>query len=171
MLRAVLVVAALSAAAPVFAAGKPDATVALFIAPHGDPDRAIVKAAVDALQELATRARLRLLAGPALKKRLGAEPRESLLGCGGKLDCLAELGKKANARELLVARAIESSSGSVELQLSIVDGGTGATARRVTVTLTSVGEVRQELWAAAETIFATPEAPAKKPPASVAGAR
>ncbi len=108
-----------------------------------------------ALSESTSEARLNVLIGVSLTRRLKGGAKAAIENCRGDIDCVAKLGKRARSDEVLFARAVPRSVGGIKVVLVVVDVSTSAVARKSTLEIASKAEVRSALAASFKEIFRT----------------
>jgi hypothetical protein len=99
---------------------------------------------------------VQLVYGTRLRKRIKGDARKAAQRCGANVACLAKLGRKAGAAEVLLIRA--SGKGSeVQVQFVAVSVANKSIARKRSLTFGSVHEVRGIITASAHGIFGVEE--------------
>ncbi len=82
-----------------------------------------------------------VVAGRELRQRLGGKPGKLLSRCGADLVCIAELGRRAKVREVMLARASPAASGGLLLTVLVVDSKLASVKRRVSLTFRNPEDV------------------------------
>lgn len=106
-----------------------------------------------AVSESTAEARLNVLVGVSLTRRLKGGAKAAIESCRGDIDCVAKLGRRARSSEVLFARAVPRSVGGIKIVLVVVDVSKGAVVRKSTLEITMKGEVRSALAASFKEIF------------------
>jgi len=87
-------------------------TYAAFVVKTGKPNPALYKALLSRfVARPASMPGVRLLVGKDLKAALKTDPDAAATKCGGRTDCIADLGKKAGAQKVLLARVAPGKKG------------------------------------------------------------
>jgi len=122
-----------------------DRTMALFLIRQDDPDPKITATVVRGLESLAKRSGgMNIVAGNALRKRLRVKPMTAISRCGDDLACIAKLGKKARAGEIIYGRATGKRR-SVEVEFLVIGTPQMTIQRRVGFQVTSIKGVMPAL--------------------------
>lgn len=115
---------------------------------------------MEGLQTLAHEQDIELLAGSSLRDRIGWPPAEALEGCGPDIECLAALGRTAQANRVVVVRFSPATEGSGMLTqfLSIQVAGDGAVTK-VEREVAGRADVMPWLREVFESLFGTSDEP------------
>ena len=145
-----LLCAAVLAAAPTAAAKKKPkkAGVAVFILEKEGADRDAIKATINAMESLGVRAGMPVIAGVRLRKLLKKDPASVMTGCGANFDCIAKVGKKLKAAQVVYGRA-----GPGEIQFVVIGVKSKSMERRATLTVADAGSAASAVEAHFEEIF------------------
>jgi hypothetical protein len=150
------------------AEGVEPKAVALVVISRDDPDAALVERVRADLRELAaTAGTVALIEGEALQQRLGARPPVALKGCGADLTCIARLGARAKAQEIIVVRVVPGAPG-IRTQFVRIGVKQEVMLGRVELDITSADESADRLFANFSAIFDVP--PPGEEPEAVADA-
>ncbi len=122
----------------------------------GKPDRKIIERIERILiQDAAGDERLRVVAGAQLRQRLGKKPRVAIKSCGSDLSCLAGLGERVAASEIILAQAT-SRRRRVVLTVVVVNILSQEIDRRLSFTFASVSDVDIQLRERFDELFGLP---------------
>jgi len=85
---------------------------------------------------------VKVLSGKKLKKKLRKDPKRALTKCGADMGCLAKLGKKVRANEVLLVKTSPASNGGVQLFFVFIDVKRKTLARKQKIEIASVDQVK-----------------------------
>ena len=170
---AILLVAAAALPATTAVAAAPK-TVALFLITKDDPDPVLVGQMDRDLEELTrTVGTVQLVHRQELQQRLGARPPAALKACGADIGCIAKLGARAKASEVVVLRIVPGAPG-IRAQFVRIGVHERVMLGRVELEVSSVDELDGRLYSNFGPIFDVPPpdetAVADAGPAAAAGA-
>jgi hypothetical protein len=89
-------------------------------------------------------ASVELVTTQTLRKRLGKEPGKMIELCGSNLKCIAKLGKKVKANEVLLGRAVPE-GGGVKISFLVIDVKKQTVVRKQSLVFASMADVKPVL--------------------------
>ena len=138
---AVAIVVTLGSGIAAAATGPRPASVAIFpLLSIGDPDAEIVRVVNESLESVAASLPdARTVTGEELRKTLKTAPEAALASCKEDLRCIARLGKRARADELLLGQARPAAQGVIVMFIAF-SSDTGAVTRKVRLEVGTAAE-------------------------------
>ncbi len=158
------------------AADDPGLVIIMFpLITRGEPNGRIVERTQSEIEAVARRiSGARVIARPELRSRIKERPRKALYRCGMNLGCLAALGAKAGADEILIGRATGNRR-LVKITFLVINGATAKVARNVSLELASPAGARPaiermltKIFGEGVTLEPKPRGPAEEAPATQA---
>ena len=117
-------------------------TVAIFpFLADGSPNAATINATSGLLLKAsAFLEQVTVLSGKKLRKKLKKDPKKAIQKCGANMKCLAKLGKKVKASEVLLVKVSESPGGGVSMFFVFIDVKKKTLARKQKIEIASAGD-------------------------------
>lgn len=120
-------------------------SAALVVITKGEPDPTWVGTFITGIKQLASFVpQYRLLHGKALRKRIKRDPSRAFVSCGSNMGCISKLGRKARAREVILARVVGSAT-KAQFQFLVIDVASRSLKRRTSFEVLDPQEIENIL--------------------------